>query len=48
MIEGALRVLVGRPEKKRSLEGSRRRCDGNIECYVQEIGWICMDWMDGA
>ena len=47
MVEGACRVLAGRPERKRPLVRSRRRCNGNIKWYVQEIGWGGMDWMNG-
>jgi len=45
---GALRVLLGRTEGKRSLEGTRRRSEGNIKIDIQEVVWGGMDWTDLA
>jgi hypothetical protein len=47
MVEGVFRVLPGRPERKRPLVRSRRRCNSNIKWYVQELRWNGMDWMNG-
>jgi hypothetical protein len=33
------RVLVGKPEGKRPLEGPRRRCEDGIKVDLREIGW---------
>jgi hypothetical protein len=33
------RVLVGKPEGKRPLERSRRRCEGEIKMDLRDIGW---------
>ena len=47
IVEDAYGVLAGRPERKRPLEGSRRRCNGNIKWYVQDTGWSGMGYMKG-
>jgi hypothetical protein len=44
----AHRILVGKPERKRSLGRSRRRWVGNIKKHIREIGWDRMDWIDLA
>jgi hypothetical protein len=36
---GVYRVLVGKPEGKRSLERPRRRRDDIIKMNLQELGW---------
>jgi len=41
---GVYRVLVGKPEGKRSLEGPRRRWGDNIRIDLQELGCWYMDW----
>jgi hypothetical protein len=41
------RILVGRPEGRRSLGRPRRRWD-NIKTDLQEVGWGSMDWIDMA
>ena len=33
------RVLVGKPEGKRSLGRHRHRWEGNIKMDLQEVGW---------
>jgi hypothetical protein len=43
----AYRVLVGKPEGKRSLGRPRCRWQYNIQMYLQEVGWS-MDWIDLA
>jgi hypothetical protein len=40
----AYRILVGKPEGKRSLERPRRRWEDNIEMDLREIGWGGIDW----
>jgi hypothetical protein len=49
---GVYRVLVGRPEGKRSLERPRRRWENNIKLDLRKIGtdgenWIqlALDWV---
>jgi len=36
---GVYRVLVGKPEEKRSLGRVRHRWEGNIKMYLQEVGY---------
>ena len=38
------RVLVGKPEGRRSLGRPRRRCVDNIRMDLQEVGCGYMDW----
>jgi hypothetical protein len=40
---GVYRVLVGKPEGKRSLGRPRLRWQDNIEMDLQELGWRDMD-----
>jgi hypothetical protein len=40
----AYRLLVGKPEGKRPLEGPRRRWVDNITMDLGEIGWGGVDW----
>jgi hypothetical protein len=47
-MKNAYRILVGKPEGKRSLGRSRRRCVNNIKMDLREIGWGGMDWIDLA
>jgi hypothetical protein len=42
---GLYRVLVGKPEGKRSLGKHRRRWEDNIKMTVQEVGYGSMDWI---
>jgi hypothetical protein len=44
----AYRILVGRPEGRRTLGRPRRRRDDNIKMDLQEVGWGGMDWIDMA
>jgi hypothetical protein len=44
----AYRLLVGKPEGKRSLGIPRRRWVDNIKMDVLEIGWGGVDWIDLA
>ena len=41
-------ILMGNPEAKRSLGRSRLRWEDNIKMYLQEVGWVCTDWIDLA
>jgi hypothetical protein len=43
---GAYRILVGRPEGRRSLARPRRRWEDNIKIDLQEVGWVGMDWIE--
>jgi hypothetical protein len=38
-MRGACRILVGKPEGKRSFERLRRRWENNIKVDHQEMGW---------
>jgi len=42
------RVLVEKPEVKRSLGRPRRRWEDNIKMYLQEAGFGGMDWIELA
>ena len=42
------RVLVGKPEEKKSLGRPRRRWEDNIKMDLQEIGCGVMDWIELA
>jgi hypothetical protein len=42
---GVYRVLVGKPEEKRSLGKSRCRWEDNIKMDLQEVGCWCLDWI---
>jgi hypothetical protein len=44
----AFRILVGKPEGKRSLGRPRRRWVNNIKMDLREIGWGNMDLIDLA
>jgi hypothetical protein len=46
--EGAYRILVGKPERKRPLGRPRRRWLDNIKIDLREIVWYDMDWIDLA
>jgi hypothetical protein len=41
----AYRILVGKPEEKRTLGRPRRRWVDNIIMNLREIGWYGMDWL---
>ena len=45
---GVHRVLVGKPEGKRSLGRPRRRWEDNIKMDLQEMGRGCGEWMELA
>ena len=42
------RVLVGKPEEKRSLGRPRRRWEDNIKMDLQEVRCAGMDWIELA
>jgi hypothetical protein len=43
---GVHRVLVGKPEGKRSLGRPRLKLEDNIKMNLQEVGGRCGDWME--
>ena len=45
---GVHRVLVGKPEGKRSLGRPRPRWEDNIKMDIQEVGGGCGDWLELA
>ena len=45
---GAYRVLVGKPQGKRSLGRPRRRWEDNIKTDLQELGCGGVDWIELA
>jgi hypothetical protein len=42
---GVYRVLVGKPEEKRSLGRPRRRWEDNIKMDLKEVGCWVVDWI---
>jgi len=38
-------VLMGKPEGKRPMGRPRRRCVVNIRMDLQEVEFVCMDWI---
>jgi hypothetical protein len=45
---GVYRVLVGKPEGKRTFARPRCRCKDNIKMDLQEVGCEGTDWIDLA
>jgi hypothetical protein len=45
---GVYRVLVGKPEGKRTLGRPRRKWEDNIKMNLQEVGGGRRDWMELA
>jgi len=45
---GVYRVLVGKPEGKRSLGRPRLIWEDNVKMDLQEVGCGCMDWIELA
>ena len=45
---GVYKVLVGKPEGKRSLGRPRRRWEDNIKMVLQDVGRGCGDWIELA
>jgi len=46
--ERVYRVLVGKPERKRSLGRPRIRWEDNIKMELHEVGGGCGDWIELA
>jgi hypothetical protein len=44
----AYRVLVGKPEGKRSLGRPMHRQEDNIKMYRQEVWWVGVNWIELA
>jgi hypothetical protein len=42
-MRNAYKILVGKPEEKRSLGRPRRRWEDNIKTNIGKIGWKCVD-----
>ena len=42
------RVLVGKPGGKSPLDRHRRRFEDNIRMDLQEVGCMCVDWIELA
>ena len=47
-VRGAYRVLLGKPEGKRSLGRPRHRWEDNIKMDLQKAGCGGMDWIELA
>jgi len=45
---GGYRVLMGKPEGKRTLGRPRSRWEDNIKMDLQEVGCVGMDWIELA
>jgi hypothetical protein len=45
---GVYRILVGKPEGKRSLRGPKSTWKDNIKMDLQEVRCGCMDWIELA
>jgi hypothetical protein len=44
-IRNAFKILVVKPQERRSLEISRRRWEDIIKMYLRETGWEDADWI---
>jgi hypothetical protein len=44
----AYRILVGKPERRRTQGRLRCKCVDDIKMDLREIGWGGMDWIDLA
>jgi hypothetical protein len=42
------RILLGKPDRKRSQERSKRRWVDNIKMILRNIGWDGVDWINMA
>ena len=45
LFRNAYRVLVGRPDRKRTLGRPRRRWEDNIKMHLREVGCDTGDWI---
>jgi hypothetical protein len=43
---GAYRVLVKKPEGRRTLGRPRHKWENNIKMYLREVGWGSMHWIN--
>jgi hypothetical protein len=46
--KNSYKILVGKPEGKRSERRPRKRWEDNIKMDLREIGWGGVDWIDLA
>jgi hypothetical protein len=46
--EKLIKILVEKPEGKRTLGRPRRRWEGNIRMDLREMGWEGVDWIHVA
>jgi hypothetical protein len=44
-MRNAYTILVGKPERKRSLAGPSCRWEDNIRVYLKKLGWEVVDLM---
>jgi hypothetical protein len=44
-MRNAYNILVGKPERKRSLGRLKRRLEDNIRMDLREIGWEIVKWL---
>jgi hypothetical protein len=44
-MKSAYKILVGIPERKRSLGRRKRRWEDNIRMDARETGWEVVDWI---
>jgi hypothetical protein len=44
-MSNAYKILVGKPERKRTLGRHRRKWGNNIRIILGEIGWESVVWM---
>jgi hypothetical protein len=46
--KNSCKILVEKPEGKRTVDRPRRSWVDNIKMDLRGIGWGCMDWIDLA
>jgi hypothetical protein len=44
-VRNVYKVLMGKPEGKRSLGRPRRRWEDGIRMHLREIGWGSVEWI---
>jgi hypothetical protein len=47
-MRNSYKILVGKPEGKRSFGGRTRTWEDNIKIDLREIGWEVVDWINVA
>lgn len=47
-MRSSFNILIGKPEEKKSLVRSRRRCEDNFKKYLRNIRCEFMDWIQLA